>query len=218
MTGSNNDENDNLTYLDRSVSIILEDPTGSAQKGISPPVERLHRLHGTSLINDASQLLSLGTSTYATACMIFHRFYHQCSLSEYDVWSVAMASTLLATKLEEDPQSIKALIRVYSHLYRKRILVATTETPWQVEKHPASAHLLKGRNLTLAQKHQLLSKSPLPSKLGPAYKVWHDQISKMEAILLRQLGFTLHWIPDSHPHKFILYFCSVLELTESTVR
>jgi hypothetical protein len=218
MIGSNNDENDHLSLLDRSVSIILQDPTSSARQGISPSVERLHRLHGTSLIHDTSQLLSLGASTYATACTIFHRFYHQCSLSEYDVWSVAIASTLLATKLEEEPHSIKTLIRAYSHLYRKRILLATTETPEQVEKHPSSVSLPEAKSWTLAQKQHQLSKSPLPSRLGPVYNAWHDQVSKMEAILLRQLGFTLHWIPDSHPHKFILYFCSVLELTDAVVR
>eukprot|EP00980_Cylindrotheca_fusiformis_P018956 scaffold6350_cov117-Cylindrotheca_fusiformis.AAC.1 len=186
--GSNHDENDHLTILDRSVSIILKDATRSAQQGISPSVERLHRMHGTSLIYDASQLLSLGTSTYATACTMFHRFFHQCSLLEYDVWSVAMASTLLAAKVEEAPQSIKALIRVYSHLYRKRILLATTESPEQVEKHPLGASLPEATKWTLAEKELRLSKSPLPSQMGPVYSTWHDKISKTEAQLLRQLG------------------------------
>jgi hypothetical protein len=70
---------------------------------------------------------------------------------------------------------------------------------------------------SLEQKEQILAKTPLPMKLGPVYKEWHDQVSQMEAAVLRQLGFTLYWIPDSHPHKFILYFCRVLELTNDKV-
>jgi hypothetical protein len=214
------EEFEKLTFLDRSVQILLKGPTASARHGISASTERLHSLHGTSLIYDASQLLSLGASTFATACTVFHRFYHQCSLHEYDVWSVAVASTLLATKLEEEPRAIKALIRAYSHLYRKRLLLVSSASFTEndkIKQHPFCSSLQTCTSWTREEKDRRLSQIPLPSGIGPVYNAWHDQISKMEAVLLRQLGFTLHWVPDSHPHKFILYFCGVLELTEVEV-
>lgn len=208
---------DSLTQLCRKISVLVDEPTASAQAGISPSIERVHRLHGTSLIHDASTLLGLGASTFATACTIFHRFFQQCSLQEYDVWSVVAASTLLAIKVEEEPFALKEIIQVFSHLYRKRILLATTENPEEVAKHPLGATLSAACALSLAKKNQRLAKAPLPSKLGPVYKEWHGQISKMEAVLLRQLGFTLYWIPHSHPHKFIPYIYDGLEMRDTKV-
>lgn len=235
---NNNSNNQNLTVLDRSVSIVLEHPDETASSSREPPqpiiitpdTERLHRLHGTSLILEASHFLSLGASTFATACTIFHRFFHQRSLTEYSAWSVAMASTLLATKVEEEPQQItlKTLIQVFSHLYRKRILVAYNDITNDIDKgssgsfweHASLAYQKDvAQTWTLEEKHQTLEQLPLPSnKYGPVYQEWHKHIFEMEAIVLRQLGFTLYWIPDSHPHKFILYFCRVLELTDAKVR
>ena len=206
-----------LTHLDRRIAVIANGPSESRKAGIEASTERLHRLHGTSLVRDASILLSLGASTFATACTIFHRFCHQCSLYDYDVWSVATASTLLATKIEGEPQTMKEIIQVFAHLYRKRILLATTETPDEVRKHPLSASLPAASTMSLEEKHERLEKLPLPSKLAPVYKEWHGRISEMEAVVLRRLGFALYWIPDSHPHKFIPYMLDSLELTDSKV-
>lgn len=212
------DGSGSLSLLDRNIKILVYEPTASERLGIEPETERVHRLHGTSLIHDAATLLSLGASTFATACTVFHRFCHQCSLYDYDVWSVASASTLLAIKIEEEPFAMKEIIHVFAHLYRKRILLATTETPDEVRRHPLSVSLKAAYSISLEEKHERLAKMPLPSKLGPVYKEWHCRISKMEAVLLRQLGFTLYWIPDSHPHKFIPYIYDALEIADAKVR
>lgn len=84
--------------VDKSIQPLLPETTStpSSMAGISSQIERLHRLHSTSLLHE---------STFATSCTIFHRVYHSISLTEHDVWSIAMACLLLASKVEEDPRS-----------------------------------------------------------------------------------------------------------------
>jgi hypothetical protein len=81
--------------------------------GISSQIKRLHRLHDTSLLHE---------STFATSCTIFHQMYHSISLTEHDVWSIAMACLLLESKVEEDPCTIRTIVLAFHHLYRRRRL------------------------------------------------------------------------------------------------
>ena len=122
--GDNGDDNDdtNLTLLDRTIVPILYPNGGLEDESVGSTdipvrIQRIHLLHGTSLIYDACQLLQLNKSSsiYATACVIFHRFYHtqptsnkllKHRLQEYDVWSIAMACLLLSTKIEDDDTDI----------------------------------------------------------------------------------------------------------------
>ena len=222
-----------LTALDRSIKVVVAEEqddsltnnneTTSRDDGIiiSPAIRKLHKLHGTSLIYESCQLSNLNPSTFATSCTIFHRFYFQTSLQRYDAWSVAMAATLLASKVEEEPQTLKQIIHTYCHLYRKRILLVNNNNSNSFDgeqnsifQHPSIAYLQASKEWSFLEKTEYLKQLPLPMKLGPVYKEWHSRITEMEAVLLRQLGFTLYWIPDSHPHKFILYFCRVLQLTD----
>lgn len=209
-----------LTLLDRSVAVVLADPNGTASRKdkISSRNERLHRLHGTSLIFEVSELLGLGASTYATACTIFHRFYHLSSITEFDVWSISLAAVMLATKVEEEPQTLQKMIHVFYHIYRKRTLLANFSTRdderWDWS-HPSLCFLNEAKIWSAEQKQQFLQDERMPGKLGPVFEEWHKQALNSEAAVLRQLGFTLYWIPDSHPHKFILYFCQALGLTQS---
>jgi hypothetical protein len=177
----------------------------------------MQRLHGTSLLIEVSKLLTLGASTFATACTIFHRFYHKASLTEFDVWSIAMASLMLASKVEEEPQALKTILHAFCHIYRKRVLVTdlskSEEDEWNWN-HSSLRFVDEARTWSAEQKQKFLIEQPLPGKLGPVFEDWHKQALNSEAAVLRQLGFTLYWIPDSHPHKFILYFCQALGLAQ----
>merc|ERR1719162_1407132 len=106
--------NNKLSRLDRTISVLIENPdqTASREFGISPTTERIHRLHGTSIILQSSRGLGLGASSFATACIIFHRFLHSVSLTKHDVWSVALCCTLLSAKLEE-----------YNKIYARRLFL-----------------------------------------------------------------------------------------------
>lgn len=198
-----------LTVVDRDVVVVLEKPDESLS--LSPTTERLHRLHGTSLILSATTLLKSKASTFATACTIFHRFYHQASLKKYDVWSVAIASIILASKTEEEPGSIRHVVLVFAHLYRRARLILTNNAE-SIAQNDSVACPSKAATLSLSEKEQLLRHVQPMSPLGPVYHEWRNVATDMEAVILRQLGFTLYWIPDSHPHKFILYFVKVLEI------
>ena len=209
-----------LTILDRRVVVVLPYPNETASRvhEISPRVERLHRLHGTSVLFEVSKLLALGASTYATACSIFHRFFHKASLTEFDVWSIALASLMLATKVEEEPQQLKTIIHGFCHIYRKRVIVLDQSKLEEDGKwdwnHSSLRFVKEATTWSKERKQKFLQEQPLPGKLGPVFDDWHKQALNSEAAVLRQLGFTLYWIPDSHPHKYILYFCQALGLAQ----
>lgn len=190
-------------------------------------IEKLYRLNGTSLLYSASFLLRLQPSTYATSCTIFHRFYHRCSFTQYDVWSVSMACLLLAMKVEEDnTRKIRDIVLIYAHLYRRRrfVMFPSFETTKEDEKETKrekeenddlsslTYYSPLATKLSIEQKENILRHVPPISTYSQTYKEWLDPIIKMENIILRELGFTMYFIPSLHPHKFILYFIRVFSL------
>ncbi|KAL3811652.1 hypothetical protein ACHAXA_004384 [Cyclostephanos tholiformis] len=201
--------------VDRTIDVTLRGrhrptTTPSSTDGIPPRIERLHRLHGTSLLHDASILLSLSPSVYATSCVIFHRFYHNRSLRRRDVWSVALGSMLLATKVEEECRTVRSIVAAFVHVYRRRRLRYGDDDALSSNSDIRMAE--GASNLTVDEKENALrSVKPMPSQ-GPIYAEWRDAMLSAETEILTSLGFTLHWIPDSHPHRFILYFARVLEI------
>jgi cyclin L len=202
-----------LTVVDRSIKIVLSDPdsTGSRKAGIPASLERLHKLHGTSLLSSASRLLKLNTSTYVSSCTIFHRYCHQVSLKEMNVWSVALASTVLACKIEEDPRPMRHVILMYARIYRKRRLLLSDDAA-SLASHKSVASSELAKTASLDENEALLRQVKPMSPLGPVYQEWYNEVVETENRILRQLGFTLYWIPDSHPHTFVLYFVQGLDI------
>jgi hypothetical protein len=237
--GDGNRNETERTVVDRTLKLRLSpsaagvDTPSYVQDHILPEVEWVHRLCGTSLISSATRLLRMSASTYASACAIFHRFYHRVSLAKYDVWSVAMASVLLAGKIEEDPRRLREIILVFSHLYRRRRLqIGISETSKLAsngngtsDSNPsASGKTIRPKcsdlvsKLTEPERNNILRHMKPMSPHGPVYAEWHDALVSTENVILRELGFVLYWIPDSHPHKFILYFVRVLDIHDKQVR
>jgi len=190
--------------------------TPSANDGIPASLERLHRLHGTSLLLDAATLLRLPPSAYATSCAIFHRMYHRVSLKQYCVWKMAIGCTLLAGKVEEEPRTVRCIVLTFAHLYRRRRLRVDDDARLH-SYGAADCEADATASLTEAEKENMIrSAKPMPPG-GRAYAAWVEALLDAENAILRNLGFTLHWIPDSHPHKFILYFVRVLGVDSKEV-
>lgn len=134
-----------------------------------------------------------------------------------------MAAVLLAAKIEEAQLTVRQIILVYTHLYRRRRLVLTTSTDddddddecRRIVEHPSVGVDPLSTSLTREAKVGHL-KTDLPGLFvtGPIWKDWYDEIINTENVILRQLGFTLYWIPDEHSHKFILYFLRVLQVED----
>mmetsp|Transcript_24451 Transcript_24451/g.28169 ORF Transcript_24451/g.28169 Transcript_24451/m.28169 type:complete len:400 (-) Transcript_24451:237-1436(-) len=205
------------------VTLTKESKTPSGLDLISSDLERLHRLYGASLIQQSTHLLRLPISCYATSTSLFHNFFHRNSLKQYDAWSVAMGCVLLGSKIEEHVTKVRHIIIVFVHLYRRRRFglkfgrlprwagkgSSSDQVPLEGNRNESSvSHLLSS-----TEKEQLLKKYiPSLSKYDDLFKIHFDTISKIETVILRSLGFTIYWMPASHPHTFILYFAKVLEL------
>ena len=113
-----------------------------------------------------------------------------------------MACTLLASKVEEEPCPVRSIIVIYAHLYRKRRLN-------QEEKDNTTVSTTTA--MSIAKRQELRQVQPM-SNMSPVWHEWHKALIDTEHHILRHLGFVLYWIPGSHPHKFILYFCRALDL------
>ena len=125
-----------------------------------------------------------------------------------------MGCVLLASKVEECPRRIREVVIVFVHLYRRRRL----EVGWDrdstdnADDDNNDETKKKRQRLTDEEKLNLLRYQHPLMPHSRLYTEWSEALTQAETEILRQLGFTLYWIPDHHPHKFILYFVRVLGL------
>jgi transcription initiation factor TFIIIB Brf1 subunit/transcription initiation factor TFIIB len=92
----------------------------SRQDGISAEDERMLRVYGCEIIQQAGQLLKLPQQVCATAQVLLQRFYCKRSLVEFKVEFAAMAAVWLASKLEESPRALRWILQVFHRIDRRR--------------------------------------------------------------------------------------------------
>jgi hypothetical protein len=204
-------------------------------------VEQIQRLHGTSIIHDAiTNILTtslrqsysdeddsktipwdIDDDVYrrifldvsSTACVLFHRFFHtpDGSIYEFDVWSVSMASVLLATKLHDLSMiSVRTIIHSFCSIYRQRILgVDLFAMNGNISEHELSLVLPPDswHRLSKEERQRRLDETISLPTHGPVYLEWYNAIVSSECRLLHHLGFVVYWIPDHHAHIFVELFC-----------
>lgn len=122
-----------------------------------------------------------------------------------------MACLLIASKVEEEPRTVRSIILVFVHLYRRRRYRVGDDMS-KYSYGAADCEADNAAELSNEEKENILRSVKPMAVGGPVYVEWRDKLLEMESVILSTLGFTLHWIPDSHPHKFILYFVRVLEI------
>lgn len=181
--------------------------------------ERLFRLYGTSIVYDVCRILHQLSSPFATACTIFHHYFHQVVVE--DIWGTTMGCVLLACKIEEVALSLRSMITAFVHVYRRRLMLMTDDEVkiCRIMKNPNAAKFYEHSKLTsksLTEKQAILRDNTPPlSPFGALYQAWHKAAVTAENHILRQLGFMLFWIPQHHPHRFLLYFVRVLDFNDS---
>eukprot|EP01041_Mallomonas_annulata_P022938 gene22938-43353_t len=96
---------------EQSISVLLPieilSSSPSALDDISQYDEKLHRIFGCEVVQEAGILLRLPQIVMATAQNLLHRFFYRKSLKRFDVFTVAMACILLSSKVEEKPKVIR---------------------------------------------------------------------------------------------------------------
>lgn len=127
-----------------------------------------------------------------------------------------MGCVLLASKVEEEPRSVHTIILTFAHIYRRRRLRIGDDIS-KYHYGAADAEADNCASLNEQEKENVVRSVKPMSMLGPIYAEWKNALFNIENVILQTLGFTLYWIPDSHPHKFILYFVRVLEIEEKEV-
>ncbi|KAI8795460.1 cyclin-L1 [Biomphalaria glabrata] len=94
--------------------------TPSMLDGLDKEVETDLRILGCELIQTAGILLKLPQVAMATAQVVFQRFYYSKSFIKHNMEVVAMASIMLASKIEECPRRNRDVINVFHHIKQVR--------------------------------------------------------------------------------------------------
>jgi hypothetical protein len=164
---------------------------------------------------------------FATASILYHRYIYaeeEIPLRN-DVWSIGMASLLLASKLHDIPITVECIIHTCCIIYRKRVLCPNyyhLDISENKLRHDPDVQRINQR---IPQSWKQLSFYALLEKVddtsfihtllstrGIIYKSWYDSIVETECLILKRLGYRIHWIPDFHVYQYVEAFCSRIRL------
>jgi hypothetical protein len=205
--------------------------------------ERRQRFHGPSTIHDAIKQFEVKTivdqddddtvqstqrELFATACVLYHRYIHAQGNPNLDddIWSISMASLLLASKLHDIPITVECIIHTFCIIYRQRILLPNRESINNnelLQDNDKDMITIKQsipkswKQLSVIEQRERVNNTnnsinTLVSIRGPIYKEWYDAIVQMECKILYRLGYHIHWIPDHHAYQFVVSFCSRIRI------
>ncbi|CAK9302226.1 unnamed protein product [Gordionus sp. m RMFG-2023] len=74
------------------------------------------RVRGCELIQEAGVLLKLPQVSIATAQLLYQRYFFIKSFVKYNFEVIAMATTFLASKIDESPRRPRDVINVFHHI------------------------------------------------------------------------------------------------------
>ncbi|CAH1784858.1 unnamed protein product [Owenia fusiformis] len=93
-------------------------------------VEKQHFQH-IRFMFEASIKLNVSPIPLATACTLYHKFFHHCDITDYDPHMVATTSLYLAGKIEEEHLKLRDVINVcYRTLNKDEPPLEIGETYW----------------------------------------------------------------------------------------
>ncbi|KAJ2161687.1 hypothetical protein GGF46_001280 [Coemansia sp. RSA 552] len=91
----------------------------SQRQGMAPELEADLRAYGCHLIQSAGVVLRLPQLVMASAQVLFQRFYYLSPFQEFPLRGIVLGSLFLASKVEENPQTIRNIINVFDIIVKR---------------------------------------------------------------------------------------------------
>jgi hypothetical protein len=179
-----------------SVNPELCEHTPSRKHDISPSEEHAMRSYGCQLIQHAGIQLQLSTATCATAQIMFHRFFFRQSMRKcvrVFFWHTAFQAVDIVVRY-----SVERMAPACLYLAAK-----VEEQPQPISNILEVFHYMSCANL--GKLHVSLLESP-DAIVGEK----RADLTKMESLLLTQLGFIIH---TELPYKFLCAYLDFLGLS-----
>lgn len=116
-------------------------------KSFIPTIKRLH-FKVVQYMMEACIKLKLDSTTSASACTIYHRFFSRCQAEDYDPYLIGATAIYLATKVEEQFCKLRDIINVcYRILHKNESPLEIGKLYWDLRESTVNCELLVIRTL-----------------------------------------------------------------------